>query len=299
MPSDPRPRPARAQGGPRRPRLHHRGPSLSGGEFFGHEKGAFTGAGTARDGAFALADGGTLFLDEVGELRLDLQAELLRVLQERAYKRVGGSRWQTTDFRLVCATHRDLPRMVGTGEFRADLYHRLAANLVRLPRLGDRPGDVLPLARAFLTEQLGAVPPFDRAVERFLHERAYPGNVRELRQLMARIAVRYCGEGPLTIGTVPVDDRPATRTDVPDTVAEPRRPGGLVEEAVREGLPLGRIKDLVRDAAISLVFAEEQAEDPRSAVRRTAQRLDVSERLVQQWRHDRRSAGTDPAGGPP
>jgi transcriptional regulator with GAF, ATPase, and Fis domain len=101
-------------------------PDLSGSEFFGHERGAFTGALAPRDGAFALADGGTLFLDEVGELPLGLQAQLLRVVQERTYKRVGDNTWQRTDFRLVCATNREPLQEVQQGRFRCDLYYRLS-----------------------------------------------------------------------------------------------------------------------------------------------------------------------------
>src|SRR5690349_11406560 len=100
-------------------------PTLSGSEFFGHERGAFTGATGSRDGAFALADRGTLFLDEVGELPLALQSELLRVVQEGAYKRVGGNDWRTTSFRLVCATNRDLFADAAVGRFRYDLLYRL------------------------------------------------------------------------------------------------------------------------------------------------------------------------------
>src|SRR5688572_4280061 len=113
-------------------------PELSGSEFFGHEKGAFTSAIAARDGAFALADGGTLFLDEVGELPLTLQAELLRVVQEHTYKRVGSNIWQRTTFRLICATHRDLRQDVARGRFRADFYHRIASRICHLPPLRAR-----------------------------------------------------------------------------------------------------------------------------------------------------------------
>ena len=118
-------------------------PELSGSEFFGHERGAFTGAVAARDGAFALADGGTLFLDEVGELPPPLQAELLRVIQEHTYKRVGSNTWQTTRFRLVCATNRDLLEEVARGRFRQDLYYRIAGWSRRLPPLRERPEDIL------------------------------------------------------------------------------------------------------------------------------------------------------------
>src|SRR6202023_58747 len=118
---------------------------LSGSEFFGHERGAFTGALTERQGAFALANGGTLFLDEIGELPLPLQAQLLRVVQERTYKRLGGNTWRRTDFRLVCATNRDLVELIRRGEFRADLYYRIASFVCKLPALRERLEDIIPL----------------------------------------------------------------------------------------------------------------------------------------------------------
>ena len=108
-------------------------PELAGSELFGHERGAFTGAVNARDGAFALANGGTLFLDEVGELPLSLQVQLLRVLQEHTYKRVGSNTWRQTDFRLIGATNRDLLQEEAKGCFRRDLYYRLASWVIRLP----------------------------------------------------------------------------------------------------------------------------------------------------------------------
>ena len=117
---------------------------------FGHEKGAYTGAVSFREGAFALASGGTLFLDEVGELSLALQPQLLRAVQEKTYKRVGGNVWQDTDFRLVCATNRDLTELVERGQFRLDLYHRIAGWVFRMPALRERREDILPLAEHFL-----------------------------------------------------------------------------------------------------------------------------------------------------
>src|SRR5262249_683962 len=113
-------------------------PGLSGSEFFGHERGAFTGAINTRDGAFALANGGTLFLDEIGELPQPMQAELLRVIQERKYKRVGSNAWQHTDFRLVSATNMDLESGVAKGAFRGDLYYRIAGWVCRTPPLRER-----------------------------------------------------------------------------------------------------------------------------------------------------------------
>src|SRR5690606_38848432 len=149
-------------------------PDLSGSELFGHERGAYTGAVSARDGAFAVADKGTLFLDEVGELELHLQVQLLRVLQEHAYKRVGSNDWRTTDFRLISATNRDLLAEVEDGRFRADLYHRIAAICIALPTLRDRVEDILPLARHFArtaTTEPQKDLEFDEAVELFLMAR--------------------------------------------------------------------------------------------------------------------------------
>ena len=127
-------------------------PSLSGSEFFGHERGAFTGAVDARDGAFALAAGGTLFVDEIGELPPELQTQLLRAVQEHTYKRVGGNVWRQTDFRLVCATNRDLQADVAAGRFRQDLYYRIAGVCCHLPPLRDRLDDVPVLTEYFLRE---------------------------------------------------------------------------------------------------------------------------------------------------
>jgi transcriptional regulator with GAF, ATPase, and Fis domain len=147
---------------------------LSGSEFFGHERGAFTGAFAGRDGAFALADGGTLFLDEIGELPLTLQAELLRVVQERTYKPVGSNTWRQINFRLVCATNRELLREEALGQFRRDLYYRIAGWTCRLPPLRDRTEDILPLAEHFMRQLRpdGEVPELDDAVREYLLARA-------------------------------------------------------------------------------------------------------------------------------
>ena len=113
-------------------------PQLAGSEFFGHERGAFTDAVAGRDGCFALANGGTLFLDEIGELPLTLQAELLRAIQERTFKRVGSNVWRSSVFRLVCASNRELLAEVGQSAFRMDLYYRVASVTITLPPLRDR-----------------------------------------------------------------------------------------------------------------------------------------------------------------
>ncbi|HVY32340.1 MAG TPA: sigma-54 dependent transcriptional regulator [Polyangiaceae bacterium] len=162
-------------------------------ELFGHEKGAFTGAAAAKRGRIELAAGGTFFLDEVGELKPDLQAKLLRVLQEKSFERVGGSRSMTADVRWVAATNRDLTKMVAAGEFRDDLYHRLAVFPIRLPPLRERRSDIPQLARA-LAERIGAElgkPGLvvDAAAQERLTAASWPGNVRELRNTLERAAI--------------------------------------------------------------------------------------------------------------
>jgi transcriptional regulator with GAF, ATPase, and Fis domain/tetratricopeptide (TPR) repeat protein len=158
-------------------------------EFFGVKKGAFTGADRDRPGLFELARGGTLFLDEIGELPLALQVKLLRVLEERAVRPLGGSAPVAVDFRLVCATNRDLRALVREGKFREDLFFRVAVGELRLPPLRERSGDVAPLAESFLARRNAEhgtkrlLPPETAArMERY----AWPGNVRELRNEIDR-----------------------------------------------------------------------------------------------------------------
>ena len=190
--------------------------SLLESELFGHEKGAFTGASAQHRGRFELADGGTLFLDEVAELRPPLQAKLLRVLQERRFERVGGTRTLEVDLRLVAATNLDLGAELRAGRFREDLYHRLAVFPVRLPALRERPGDILPLAEHLL-ERIGARLgkaglSLDEAARRALLAHTWPGNVRELSNALERAAIlsesRVLGAGDLVLAA-PMAPSPA------------------------------------------------------------------------------------------
>ena len=160
----------------------------------GHKKGAFTGAVSDRPGCFEEAHGGTLFLDEIGELPLDLQPKLLRVLDRREVQRIGESQVRKVDVRVVAATHRDLRMMVGQGQFREDLYFRLSVMSVELPPLRERGHDVLMLAERFLEDfvrshPLGIARPTlsDSAKEGLLHE-PFPGNVRQLKNVIQRAA---------------------------------------------------------------------------------------------------------------
>ncbi|MEK6607483.1 MAG: sigma 54-interacting transcriptional regulator [Myxococcota bacterium] len=159
-------------------------------ELFGHERGAFTGAERRRAGFFEAAAGGTLLLDEVGDLPLETQSTLLRVLDEHAVTRVGGTARLAVDTRVVAATHRDLEAMVRAGSFREDLFFRLAVFVVYVPPLRERRAEILPLARLFCEEAaaaLGRKPPAVGAdVARLLERHLWPGNVRELRNAVER-----------------------------------------------------------------------------------------------------------------
>ena len=159
-------------------------------ELFGHEAGAFTGAGRRREGRFELADGGTLFLDEVGETSSAMQAKLLRVLQEGEFERVGGGETVKVDVRVVAATNRDLEREVEAGRFRADLLYRLNVVPVTLPPLRERREDIVPLARHFLRAGLRFTP----AAEAELTSWEWPGNVRELQNMVQRVELMVDGD---------------------------------------------------------------------------------------------------------
>ncbi len=164
-------------------------------ELFGHEKGAFTGAGRQHDGAFGQAKGGTLFLDEIGELPLDLQPKLLRVLENRTYRRVGGSEELNSDVRIVAATHRDLAELVRQKAFREDLFFRLFVLPLPVPRLRDHLDDIPLLTETFLKEfsPTGAKPLTVDASQK-LRNHPYPGNVRELRNVILRASLMARGK---------------------------------------------------------------------------------------------------------
>lgn len=169
-------------------------------EFFGHRKGAFTGAVRDRIGRFRLAHGGTLFLDEVGEIPLELQSKLLRVLQEREFESVGDDRTQKVDVRIVAATNRDLTKEVVEGRFREDLFYRLGVFPIRVPPLRERREDIVPLALHFLelaAKELNTPrPEVPKSVAHHLETYAWPGNIRELQHVMERAAI-LAGPGPI------------------------------------------------------------------------------------------------------
>jgi transcriptional regulator with GAF, ATPase, and Fis domain len=211
-------------------------------EFFGHVRGAFSGAFRDRQGRFLLADGGTLFLDEVGEIPLELQSKLLRVLQEHTFEPVGDDRTRTVDVRVIAATNRDLSAATEQGRFRRDLYYRLSVLPIEVPPLRERRDDILPLARSFLRATAArlrqAEPNLDPAAEAALLSYDFPGNARELQNLVERAVVL----APMTDGQLRFD---FARVEVP-----PQPSSGAAEFAdsrdSTDVVPMTAIRDLER-----------------------------------------------------
>jgi len=170
-------------------------------ELFGYERGAFTGATQSKPGQLEQAGGGTLFLDEVGEMSLPAQAKFLRVLQEREFQRLGGTRVLRTDTRIIAATNRDLEKAIEQNQFREDLYYRLNVFAIYLPALRERPQDVLAISEAFLAEigrSIGRpAAGISREARDRLTEYHWPGNVRELRNILERASI-LCEGGLIT-----------------------------------------------------------------------------------------------------
>jgi DNA-binding NtrC family response regulator len=242
--------------------------SLFESELFGYERGAFTGAQQRKEGLIDAAAGGTLFLDEIGDVPGELQVKLLRLLETGTYRRVGGTEWLRADFRLVCATHRDLRSMVAEGSFRQDLYYRIGAFPVRMPALRDRREDVPLLADAFLAR--GPRPlRLGEAAAACLMAHDFPGNIRELRNVIDRACLLCDGD----------EIRPE---HLPEEVVDAcgRVGSRLAESAATTGAPpsIGReVRPLVEVEAEYLRWAERQFPGDR---RTLAARLGVSERTL-------------------
>ncbi len=215
-------------------------PSLIESTLFGHVKGAFTGAQRDQDGKFVLANGGTLFLDEIGDLPLDLQVKLLRVLQERVVEPVGGSKPIPVSFRLVAATHQDLDSQVKSGKFRQDLYYRLNGATLQVPALRTRPSDISLLATHFL-KQAAPNKTLSEEAQRRLLAHSWPGNVRELEQVVFRAAA-LAGDLEITpedleVGALAVEAHPTTALDfaeMPKTLKDAQET--FTREFVRKAL---------------------------------------------------------------
>ncbi len=186
-------------------------------ELFGHEKGAFTGAITSRQGRFEMADGGTLFLDEIGDMSLDMQVKLLRVLQERSFERVGSNKTIETDVRVIAATHRNLEHLVSEGRFRLDLFYRLNVFPIEVPRLNERRDDIAQLVEHFIGRMKAnnqRTINMSPGVLAALGNYPWPGNVRELANLIERLSILYPGK------SVSWQDLPAKYRANEDWVAE-------------------------------------------------------------------------------
>ena len=235
--------------------------SLLESELFGHEKGSFTGAVGERKGRFEMADKGTLFLDEIGDISPAFQAKLLRVLQERKFERVGGNRSIKVDVRLVCATNRNLEKMVAAGEFRADLYYRINVVSLFLPPLRERREDIPPLI-AYFIERYNK----DNGRDLWVTPEAlnvlvncyWPGNVRELENCIERTATMARGESISELHFPCQTNRCLTQTlhnvDKDDAVAPVRAPAGPIEISV----PIPEIPH--RSAAPERLFGENMPE---------------------------------------
>jgi DNA-binding NtrC family response regulator len=252
--------------------------SLLESELFGHERGAFTGAVTRREGRFKQADGGTLFLDEIGEIPGGTQVKLLRFLQERTFERVGGNETLKVDVRIIAATNRDLQAEIKKGTFREDLYYRLNVVTVELPPLRERKGDVGALASFFLRRYAAEN---GRTIEGFsddalakLTAYAWPGNVRELENVIER-AVVLCNEPRIEVKHLPA---------------------AVVPQAEREGappIPGSTIQDLERYAILKTLEA------CGGSTSKAALILGVSTRKIQYKLHEYGGEEVSPSPEPP
>ena len=214
-------------------------------ELFGYERGAFTGAVNSKPGQLEQASGGTLFLDEVGEMSLPAQAKFLRVLQEREFQRLGGTRVLKTDTRVIAATNRDLQKAIQLGQFREDLFYRLNVFAIQLPPLRNRRDDVLPLSEAFLKElgqSIGRPPAgISRDARDRLMEYHWPGNVRELRNILERAAI-LCEGGLITTAHLTLTPAPAA----PPPIAQQAPAVTDGSAAAETAAPAGELQSMER-----------------------------------------------------
>lgn len=181
-------------------------------ELFGHAKGSFTSAIRDRAGLIEAADHGTLFLDEIGDMDLDVQAQLLKTIEEKSYRRIGENRLRRSDFRLICATNRDLLARSENGQFRKDLYYRICVFPITIPPLRQRPADIAGLIEHLLSE-LGHTQAVSTELRSALLAYSWPGNIRELRNMLERASLLACGK-PLDMGHFPgLGEQPAMETE--------------------------------------------------------------------------------------
>ncbi len=237
-------------------------------ELFGHEKGAFTGAGERKIGRIEMANGGSLFLDEIGEIDQATQVKLLRVLESRKFERVGGTASIKVDTRIICATNRNLKEEVEKGNFREDLYFRLSVLNIDLPPLRSRDGDVEKLLthylKIFAEENCKQIPGFQPEAVNMLKAYSWPGNVRELRNMVERMVVMSKG-GYLSVGEIPAEIRMAIDT-------------GSIKTAAAAEIPHVETLNII-DNEKHLI--EEALEQCSGNVTHAAQKLGISRRTLQ------------------
>ncbi len=213
-------------------------------ELFGHEKGAFTGATSRKIGKFELANSGTIFLDEIGDMPLDLQAKLLRVLQEREFDRVGGSKPVKVDVRFIAATNKDLENLVKKGLFREDLYYRLNVFSIRIPPLSERKEDIPLIVERFLQKIPKTAKIYSAAIQMLMNYE-WPGNVRELQNTMERAAV-MCDKGIIEVEHLPEN----VRTGFPDhKIKNPERFEYMSIDDKLQEIEKGFINEALRETA--------------------------------------------------
>jgi formate hydrogenlyase transcriptional activator len=244
-------------------------PALVASELFGHEKGAFTGALQRRPGRFELAEGGTLFLDEAGELPQETQVALLRVLQERTFERVGGTKPVAADVRVIAATNRDLDKAIAAGSFRRDLYYRLSVFPIQLPALRERAEDI-PLLVDYLAQRYAAklgkrITGIDPRTKNLLAAYDWPGNIRELQNVIQRAII--LSDDVLTVDESWLESKPGPSGDSPRGLWRPStheetelivnalascrgRVAGPEGAAVKLGIPRSTLESRIRSLQI-------------------------------------------------
>jgi DNA-binding NtrC family response regulator len=244
-------------------------------ELFGHVRGAFTGAQGDRAGLFASANGGTIFLDEIGELPIDVQPKLLRVLEAREVRPVGSNKSQAVDVRVVAATNRRLAEAVENGQFREDLLYRLSVVRVHVPPLRDRPTDIVPIAKHFLVMQTKEpTAQFPPEVEGMLLGYAWPGNVRELRNVVMRFAALGVRDRASLLESGGWSSTPAARAD--ENLSD--LPYHEARQRMIDVFDRRYVEDALSKSDGVAIRAAERAGIARSTFYRMLERLDISER---------------------
>jgi DNA-binding NtrC family response regulator len=244
-------------------------PSLVESELFGHEKGAFTGAVAKRRGVFELAHGGTLLIDEIGDLDISLQPKLLRVLERSEVRRVGGDRPIPVDVRILAATRRDLDREVQEGRFRDDLFHRLVVGRVELPPLRERRGDVEPLARHFWQQAGGDAADFPAEELARWQDAPWPGNIRELRNAVARRLAMGAAVQSFQSQDADADDDDGASLSL--------------DEVLTRDLPLAEVRRIVNER-LERAYVERMLDKHDGVVTRAAEASGIARRHFQRIR---------------